>query len=323
MHGAGKSIKMIKKVDVAIQSYKKPESLIFSLLSLHKVARDSIDTVWINDDQSRNGVIDIYKSDDFKKALHPWKVNVRENEKRMGWWLSFVRGYNPSYLSLSYKIFRGLFNFYKNKNFFVDKHDIRYQWAIDSTDKKFIFLMHDDITFKKNIIKKYLDSFSRMKKPAIVGDLGQCWRCPYQAFGCRPDRILRGFKPSSSWPITRVKNTDHKRACRINEWSALIYVPAAKFIEKKYQVFFGNYDDKSDLGAYWFGCAIKEKYQFDDPIFAHEKDDYYLHWEGGITGHSTWVNQGFGKNNYKNKELRLRLMRDFNFRYNWKQFDES
>jgi len=312
--GAGINIKMIKKVDVAIQSYKKPESLILSLLSLHKVARDSVDVVWINDDKSGDGITNIYKSDNLKKALYPWKINIRENNRRMGWWLSFVRGYNPDYLTKSYKLIRMLFNFYKNKNFFVDKYDIRYQWAIDSTDKDFIFLMHDDVTFKKNVIAKYLASISKMKKPGIVGDLGQCWRCRYQAFGCRPDRILKGFRPSAHWPLTRISSGDHKRACRINEWSALISVNAAKIIEKKYQVFFGNYDDRSDLGAYWFGCSISENFQFDDPIFSHEKDDYYLHWEGGITGHSAWVNQGFGRNSYNKKKLIKKLYKDFNFK---------
>ena len=36
------------KIDVAINSYKKPESLIYTLMTLKKVAADLIDTVYIS-----------------------------------------------------------------------------------------------------------------------------------------------------------------------------------------------------------------------------------------------------------------------------------
>lgn len=40
------------KIDVAVPSYKKPESLIYTLMTLKKVAGDLIDAVYINDDCS-------------------------------------------------------------------------------------------------------------------------------------------------------------------------------------------------------------------------------------------------------------------------------
>ena len=46
------------KIDVAVQSYRKPESLIYTLFSLHRHSRDAIDTVWINDDRSGGDVIE-------------------------------------------------------------------------------------------------------------------------------------------------------------------------------------------------------------------------------------------------------------------------
>ena len=48
------------KIDVAINSYKKPESLIYTLMTLKKVAADLIDTVYINDDCSDNGAYELY-----------------------------------------------------------------------------------------------------------------------------------------------------------------------------------------------------------------------------------------------------------------------
>ena len=311
----------IKKIDVAIQSYKKPESLIYSLLSLHRVSKRWIDEVWINDDLSGGEILEIYRSEELKRALHPWKIHVRQNSKRMGWWISFVKGKNPQYLSLGYRLLRMFWNLYKNKTIYVAREDIRYQWALDSTNKKFVFLMHDDITFTKDVVGIYLKKALTLKKPSIIGDLGQCWRCPYFALSCRPDKIIQGYRPHPSWPNTQFNRRHDKWVCRVNEWSALISVDAAKAIEKKYQIFFGNYDDQADLGGYWFSRAVLEHFEFDDPIKTYERDTHYIHWENGVTGHSVWTNQSFGKSSYDKKAFRLKLKKDFNFKLSWSQFD--
>lgn len=308
---------MTKKVDVAIQSYKKPESLIYSLLTLHRHCKEIVEEVWINDDKSGGNLLEIYRSPEVKAALSPWKINVRENERRMGWWLSFVWGYKPKYLSVFYMLFRMAWNFYKNKTFFVKTDDIRYQWAIQNTNKEFLFLMHDDITFKENIIDCYLKSAQQLSRPAIVGDLGQCWRCSYAESGCNPQKILSGFRPSARWPMTKISAADHKWACRINEWSALINVSAAKEIQTKHRIFFGNYDDQGDLSAYWFSKIVEEGFDFDDPVNQNLKDEFYLHWEDGKTGHSVWVDQGKGKSTYDTDLIRKGLLDQFNFNWIW------
>lgn len=307
------------KVDVAVQSYRKPESLIYSLLTLHRESKDSVEEVWINDDKSGGNILDIYRSNELKIALHPWKINVRENNKRMGWWLSFVRGYRPNYLSMPYMFLRMAWNFYKNKNIFVDREDIRYQWAIDNTNKPFLFIMHDDITFKGDVIRRYLTAATDLINPAILGDLGQCWRCSYRNVGCTPAKILQGYRPSSYWPNTEVTIGDHRWACRINEWCALLSVGAARSIQERHQIFYGNFDDKGDTSAYWFSKAVADGFQFDDPITSEEKDRYYLHWEDGKTGHSVWADQGRGRSIYDVYILRERLLRDFNFSWIWAQ----
>ena len=50
----------MKKIDVSINSYKKPESLIYTLMTLKKTSGDLIDRVYINDDCSGNGAIELY-----------------------------------------------------------------------------------------------------------------------------------------------------------------------------------------------------------------------------------------------------------------------
>ncbi len=310
---------MLNKVDVAIQSFKKPESLIYSLLTLHQQSKDLVDTVWINDDQSPPEILKAYKSDALLKALHPWKINVRRNNHRMGWWLSFVKGYKPTYLTYRYMFFRMLWNFYKNKSIFVDREDLRYQWAIENTDKEYLFIMHDDISFNGDIIALYLNAIKNLPNPGIVGDLGQCWRCAYQAVGCNPEKICAGYRPSQQWPNTKLDKNDHKWACRINEWSALLKVTAAKQIAQKHKVFFGNYDDRADLSAFWFSKLVEEGMTFIDPLAGKDKSTFYLHWEDGKTGHSVWVDQGIGKSMYDHLKLRTALREQFGFDYPWEQ----
>lgn len=305
------------KIDIAIQSYKKPESLIYSLLSLHRQSKDFVDVVWINDDKSGDEILAIYKSEALAKALSPWKIEVRENIHRMGWWLSFVKGYKPSYLSYPYMWFRMAWNFYKNKSLFVDKQDIRYQWAIDNTKKDFLFLMHDDIKFQKNIVLEYYTSITKLVKPAIVGDLGQCWRCAYKKDGCTPAKIKSGYRPHSHWPYTKLSSSDHAWACRVNEWSALLSISAAKEIEYKHQLFFGNFDNHGDTSAFWFATAVNDGFSFDDPIDFNDRESFYNHGENGKSGHSVWVSQGEGRTTYNKGGIRKALEKEFQFQWLW------
>jgi hypothetical protein len=308
---------MSHKVDVAIQSYKKPESLIYSLLSLHRQSKDSVDTVWINDDKSGGDILDIYNSLALKNALHPWKIKVRENKVRMGWWLSFVKGYKPNYLSYSFMLIRMLWNYYQSRHIFVERQDIRYQWAIDNTDKKYLFVMHDDMLIKKDVVGVYYKAISDLDNPAIVGELGQCWRCVFNKLGCTPEKIISGYRPGDFWPMTKLSSSDHAWACRVNEWSAMLSVSAAKEIEQKDRLFFGNFDNKGDTSAYWFATAVSSGYDFTDPINPSERNDFYVHGDEGKSGHSVWVDQGNGKSQYKAAAIRERLLNDFAFKWTW------
>ena len=72
------------KIDVAVQSYKKPESLIYTLLSLKKHCGDLIDTIYINDDCSNDGTVELYDNQ-LKKAMDPIKLEIRINDKPSGY----------------------------------------------------------------------------------------------------------------------------------------------------------------------------------------------------------------------------------------------
>lgn len=302
------------KVDVAVQSYKKPESLVYMLFTLHKHCRDRVDTVWINDDKSGGDVLRVYERLRDSNALAPWKIKVRENTKRMGWWVSFVRGRWPVYQTLLFRCKRMLWNYYKVGSIFVEEEDIRYQWAINHTDKQCLYVVHDDMEFRGDILGVYLKDYASAENTAIVGDLGQCWRCHHQFEACTPARIVEGYRPSAKWPNTADSSGGHAWACRINEWSALLDVGFAKKILARDAVYFGNFDADGDTAAYWFSRIVAHGGRFSDPLLTvSEREKFYRHWEGGLTGHSVWVDQGRGKSVYEPKKFKNRVAEEFGY----------
>ncbi|MBJ6802444.1 hypothetical protein [Geomonas propionica] len=302
----------MSKVDVAVQSYMKPESLLYTLMTLKEQSGALIDTVYINDDCSAPGVVEKYRSAAVQEYFHPWKIKVRVNTHRTKWGPGFVRGYWPRHLSVWRFLKFGLINLYSNGRLFYDRENIRYQWALEQSDKEWVYLIHDDIEFTDDVVKLYLDYAQRMTNPAIIGDLGQCWFCRHftEEPPCNRAKIMEGIYPSEEWPITGVGKK--RRACRINEWSCMVSTRAARDIAERERAFFGNYDDFGDVGAYWFDRAIALGYSFADPITdSDEKLKFYLHGWQGHSGHAVWVNQGDGKVQYQNSLIEQRMQEKF------------
>jgi hypothetical protein len=204
----------------------------------------------------------------------------------------------------------GSWGLWKRHNLYVDRQDIRYQWALETSDKPFLFVIHDDIEFRDDVVGQYLAHAVTLQRPAIVGDLGQCWRCPYHAepIGCTPSRIVSGERPSPAWPIGDRTSRIRYRPCRINEWSALVSTEAARHIAEVDRVFFGNMDDDGDIGAYWFHRAVEHGYAFGDPLPTQvQRDRFYRHAWQGHPGHAVW--SGRNRPHY-DPALVLRATRD-------------
>lgn len=300
------------KIDVAVQSYMKPESLLYTLMTLKEQSGDLVDTVFINDDCSVGDVVDKYRCDAVTRYFEPWKIRVRVNSHRTKWGPGFVRGYRPKSLKLSRFLKFGMLNLYSNGRFFYDRENIRYQWALEQSDKKYLFIIHDDVEFRKDVLRRYLAFAEGLTMPAIVGDLGQCWVCPYKSAPslCNPAKIMEGSYPSKGWPVTG--SNKKTRLCRINEWCCLVSVQAARDILERERVFFGNYEDFGDVGAYWFDRAIALGYSFGDPLTDGDKRrEYYLHGWQGHSGHSVWVDQGDGKAKYMKDMIEQRMQEKY------------
>lgn len=311
------------KVDVAVQSYRKPESLLYTLMTLKAVASDHIDNVYINDDCSGESTVAYYKNETIQTYFKPWKIHLRTNTKPAGIKKIYLPEYRPEYMGPWFFLSK-IHRFYNSTTH--NKDDVRYQYAIDNTDKQFLFIIHDDVEFRNDIVDLYLKTITAKPQTAIVGDLGQCWRC-HHSDECNPKRIMEGYRPSPHWPMAIQKSqlNDPKPkkgsfTCRINEWCCMLNVAITKEISEKSRSLFGNYYSRADVGAYWFYQAIKLGYHIADPlpveslpqqININERSEWYQHGFQGHSGHSVWVDQGSGKQPYKAEDVRARIKSQF------------
>lgn len=299
----------MEKIDVAVQSYKKPESLIYTLLTLHKYCKDYIDTIYIDDDKSGGDEYKIYTSDSVIRSLSPWKIKVRINEEKAGLYF-----FTDSMLKRGHCKFQYYYYKLRKRNPIVLKseEDIRYQWAINATDKKYLLLIHDDVKFVGDICSILLKSID--SNTSIVGELGQCWRCSKNNI-CNPKKVFAtNFHPYSTYPTIRSLDVRKKRICRINEWACLLNATIAKKIACNDKVYFGSYEHFGDIGAYWFDYVYDLEYEFHDPFVENnlDKNDYYIHCWQGFSGHSVWEDQGQGIKTYDKDMIKSLIKKEFN-----------
>lgn len=311
------------KVDVAIQSYKKPESLVYTLLSLKKYCGTHVDTVYINDDCSGEDILKHYLTPELISVLKPIKIITRVNNKPSGYTHTIVTKEIIQRKKVKTKIQLGLHFLIHRAKWYNTTNDIRYQWAINSTDKQYVFLIHDDIKFYDDVLGLYIKEICSDKNLAIVGDLGGSKRCIYGPCGqhCGPKQINKGIYPCASYPNMGAKSLIYKllgryrRYCRINEWCALINVAVCRELEEE-GTYFGNYESGGDVGTYWFDRVLKKGYRVYDPLPTRDmKNKYYLHWWQGHEGHDVWVDRGNGKAVYEKKMIIDRIYEDFGYKY--------
>jgi hypothetical protein len=130
---------------------------------------------------------------------------------------------------------------------------IRYQYAFERTDKRYLFILHNDVMFKRDMIGAMLE---RMDGCFVLGQIGQCWNCPARdtelvqdaglvETACAPERY-RDFQPDFAglerlYALARQRQVFVRRywegweahyqecawplpECRVNEWGCLVDV---------------------------------------------------------------------------------------------------
>lgn len=320
------------KVDVAIQSYKKPESLIYTLLSLKKYCAQHIDTIYINDDCSNDGTIDYYFEEKLKREMYPIKIKIRVNNIPSGFSKTLYTKKSIKKRTLKQRIQLYLSFFIKRFKMIKDDNDIRYQWAINNTDKKYLFVIHDDMEFYDDILGLYINTIQSNNNIIIVGDFGGSKRCPFGPCGekkCSPELIMNGYRPSKKWPITGKYNLIYtllgrvKRNCRVNEWCCLLDIEKTRLILEEEGVYFGNYEFGGDVACYWLDVINRKGYDFIDPLPRQDlKIKYYLHWWQGYEGHQVWINTD-NKTIYKKDFIIDCLEKRFGYVFQKRKKDEK
>lgn len=248
-------------VDVAINVFGKPAQTVLSLLSLLEHSGRWIDKVYFIEE--RAAVNEAFVHGDIRQALGNRLVHFRP--QLMNWRYAV----DPSRLGdTGYR------------------HSLRYQYAFEHTDKRYLLLIHNDCEFIGDAVGLLL---GHMGENIGVGEVGQCWLCPAAHFGhCGPGRYLE-YRPDFAelralydalpaevyrrlytqepteelmrhpWPLPE---------CRLNEYCCLINMEMARPVTcpQGQARPFGAYVDVGnpetgngilDIGVAWFGDMVR------------------------------------------------------------------
>jgi hypothetical protein len=307
-------------VDVAIMTYRKPESLIYTLLTLRQHCLDGVRKVWIGDDCSGPEAWALLSAPELAERLAPWRVQLYSTSRWGGWSETLVTGrmlrrlISPlSGLTLCDRLraMRGLV-----RRGLRPAEDIRYECALKHTKAEAVMILHDDVQVRGDVVGLYRKALEADPDLAIVGQLGQCWRCG-EAGQCSPAALLAGQRPSPRWPATappkgKAGLCRADRACRINEWCCMVRTSAARDLAQS-GIHFGNSEGGGDTGAYWFGAAVSRGWRFADPFIGTHPFPVFHHGWQGYMGHQVWSDRADARVPYRAEEVVARLWDEFGY----------
>jgi len=188
------------KVDVGIQVYGKPWQTLCTLESLMVHSKQWIDKIYL-----------------MEETKHPFddKINV-------------IFEYDYPIVHKKYNKFVNIYGTWAKD---VPVENIRHQWAIEKSDKKFMFITHNDVLYTGDIIG---DMLNNIGDSAAIGEIGQCWNCPALQL-CEGGEKWNDWNPSfeeiNNLPLphirTRKEDLDKQHPklmpeCRVNEWAITV-----------------------------------------------------------------------------------------------------
>lgn len=271
---------MITKVDVCINVFGKPWQTLCTLKSLMKYSGDKVDKIYLI------------------KELH------QPHNETLDWIFDYFNNlivYTPKdYVFTKY-----------DTNYFdeSDRYTVRYQYGIEKSNKKFIFITHNDVLYTGDIIG---DMLTKIGDSVGIGQVGQCWNCP--AFGaglCSGEKFYE-WNPtidevlSFNLPHVRtgVDNIDRENPkpmpeCRLNEWACLINLELnnKETFPNSDTPFFGMYG--VDLGDRWFKSLHLKGYKFTD-YRENFKHSYWSPLSNGYFTQLDWDTYKIAEENAKN-----------------------
>jgi len=229
-----------EKVDVIINVYGKPWQTLCSLKSLMKYSGKHIDKIYFIEEKEQP------YNDDVK-----WILKEFDN----------IIHYTP----IDY-------NFITNKtncgdlNIADNRYKFRYQYGIENSNKKHVFILHNDILFTGDILGEML---GQIDNNVGIGLIGQCWNCSANQLCDRNN--IDNYNPTYKEFVQTYNNFYHGRdflslvnkeqpmplpECRLNEFACLIN----RKMSLQSDEFFGCFS--LDLGDLWFRDMILKGYKF-------------------------------------------------------------
>ena len=198
----------MNKVDVIVNVYGKPWQTLCTLKSLLKVSGEHIDKIYLIEEKVQpygDNIVFILK--EFDNLIH--------------------------YIPKEY-IF--LMPSKGNMNDADNRYTYRYQYGIENSDKKYVFITHNDILYHDDIIGHMLD---KIDKCVGIGLIGQCWNCPAFAGGVCDGERHAEYNPTYeevlklSQTHRYARSAHHDRLldrtrpmplpeCRLNEFACII-----------------------------------------------------------------------------------------------------
>jgi hypothetical protein len=284
------------KIDIVINVYGKPWQTLVSLKTLLLHSGKWIDKIYFIEERHQP------YSEDVK-----WVISKLNYEK--------VIHYQPAY-------HLGTKGSSKIKCLIDKKYrqSIRYQYALEETDKKYLLIIHNDVLFESDIVGAFLD---HINNGFAIGQIGQCWNCPMYfeelCDGSRFGNVNFSYKDAKltakKYPKSRTfkyrrfidrKFTNIMPECRMNEWCCMINVDIYRqTTQPKGKVWpFGGYF-RLDVGDAWFRGLVRQGYQpvhyniyehmkhgyFTDSVAPTDNKNSYVHGSSTHAGHAALSNE--------------------------------
>jgi len=260
----------MEKVDVVIHVYGKPWQTLCTLKSLMKHSGDHIDKIFF-----------------VKEPKQPYDDNI-------GWVVDYFDNlivYEPKHSILMYSV--------KNMNDENDRFNSYSQYGFEKSDKKFIFITHNDVLYTDDIIG---DMLNKINDSIGIGQLGQCWNCPANKANLCSGEKFYDWNPTYEEVIslglpyvrTGIHNVDKTNPkplpeCRLNEWACLINREMSN--KETYPngdtPLFGVFGP--DSGVAWFRSLHLKGYKFINYV------EKYVHsyWSDLSCGYQTSLNNDY------------------------------
>ena len=240
-----------QKIDVVINVYGKPYQTLCTLKSLMLHSGKHIDKIYLIEElQQPYGENIDFILNEFDNLIH-----FKPNKYCFTPWIGSFGDLNDQ----------------------ENRYCFRYQYGIEKSDKKYVFITHNDILYTGDIIG---DMLSSVEGSAGIGLIGQCWNCPAFKGGLCDGSRYQDYKPTYQDIIsvsnqhtparytqfTHLINRDVPMPlpeCRLNEFACLVDrdVCINECPPNGNSRFFGGYDIL-DLGDAWFRDLVLKGYQF-------------------------------------------------------------